>query len=219
MNQRTPSWGGGKKEGGGKFQEGHPLQKGVLDPPRTVRFPPPSGVSVLCSSCTKIHLKISSEIVFFNHWALRVAQTATERNEPGPPCISQVNPCPYYCTLMLPDPLALVNPLPCTLIRNPSPRESFLGYFFPCRLFLICKVIFRNPSENTLKRSVKLRFLVYSHLARLFCLAREKVKNNPKRFLRQSKLQENWLFSCTSLLFLQKNPSVASGSVLSPKLR
>ena len=44
--QRTP-WGGWKKEGGGKPHEWHPSQKGVLDPPRTVRFPPPSGVSAL----------------------------------------------------------------------------------------------------------------------------------------------------------------------------
>ena len=33
--------GGWKKEGGGKPHEWHPSQKGVLDPPRTVRFPPP----------------------------------------------------------------------------------------------------------------------------------------------------------------------------------
>ena len=40
--------GGWKKEGGGKPHEWHPSQKGVLDPPpRTVRFPPPSGVSAL----------------------------------------------------------------------------------------------------------------------------------------------------------------------------
>ena len=37
-----------KKEGGGKPHEGHPsLPKRGLDPPRTVRFPPRSGVSAL----------------------------------------------------------------------------------------------------------------------------------------------------------------------------
>ena len=40
--------GGWKKEVGGKPHEWHPSQNGVLDPPRTVRFPPPSGVSALC---------------------------------------------------------------------------------------------------------------------------------------------------------------------------
>ena len=39
--------GGWKKEGGGKPHEWHPSQKGVLDPPRTVRCPPPSDVSAL----------------------------------------------------------------------------------------------------------------------------------------------------------------------------
>ena len=39
--------GGWKKEGGGKPHEWHPSQKGVLDLPRTVGFPPPSGVSAL----------------------------------------------------------------------------------------------------------------------------------------------------------------------------
>ena len=39
--------GGWKKEGGGKPHEWHPSQKGVLDPPRTVRFPPPSRASAL----------------------------------------------------------------------------------------------------------------------------------------------------------------------------
>ena len=38
--------GGWKKEGGGKPHEGHPSQKGVLDPLRLVRFPPPQ-VSLL----------------------------------------------------------------------------------------------------------------------------------------------------------------------------
>ena len=39
--------GGWKKEGGGKPHESHPSQKGVWDLLRTVRFPPPSGVSAL----------------------------------------------------------------------------------------------------------------------------------------------------------------------------
>ena len=44
--QRTP-WGGGKKRGG-KPHEWHPSPKrGFGTPPRTVRFPPPSGVSAL----------------------------------------------------------------------------------------------------------------------------------------------------------------------------
>ena len=52
LHQRTP-WGGGKG-GGGKPREWHPSQKGVLDPPRTVRFPPPLGCrcSVSCTKCT-----------------------------------------------------------------------------------------------------------------------------------------------------------------------
>ena len=33
--------GGWKKDEGGKPHEGHPSEKGVLDPPRTVSFPPP----------------------------------------------------------------------------------------------------------------------------------------------------------------------------------
>ena len=39
--------GGWKKVGRGKPHDWHPSQKGLLDPPRTVRFPPPSGVVAL----------------------------------------------------------------------------------------------------------------------------------------------------------------------------
>ena len=49
--------GGVEKRGGWKTSRMTPLPKrGFGPPPRTVRFPPPpSGVSVLCFSCTEIH--------------------------------------------------------------------------------------------------------------------------------------------------------------------
>ena len=47
--------GGWKREGGGKPNEWHPSQKGVLDPPLVrYAFHSPQ-VSVLCFSCTRIH--------------------------------------------------------------------------------------------------------------------------------------------------------------------
>ena len=39
--------GGGERRGGWKTSRMTPLPKGVLDPPRMVRFPPPSAVSAL----------------------------------------------------------------------------------------------------------------------------------------------------------------------------
>ena len=48
-----PSWGsedvmgGWKKEGGGNLTNDTPPKKGFWTPPRTIRFPPPSGVSAL----------------------------------------------------------------------------------------------------------------------------------------------------------------------------
>ena len=53
LGQRTP-WGGGKKRGVENLTNDTPPKKGVWTPPRTVRFPPPSGVSALFS-CTKVH--------------------------------------------------------------------------------------------------------------------------------------------------------------------
>ena len=44
--QRTP-WGGGKKRGVENLTNDTPPKKGFWTPPRTVRFPPPSGVSAL----------------------------------------------------------------------------------------------------------------------------------------------------------------------------
>ena len=51
-----------EKRGGGKPHEGHPSQKGVLDPPlvRYVFHPPQ--VSVLCFSCTKIHDRVDQKL-------------------------------------------------------------------------------------------------------------------------------------------------------------
>ena len=45
-NQRTP-WGGGKRRGVENLTNDTPPKKGFWTPPRTVRFPPPSGVSAL----------------------------------------------------------------------------------------------------------------------------------------------------------------------------
>ena len=44
--QRTP-WGGGKRRGVENLMNDTPPKKGFWTPPRTVRFPPPSGVSAL----------------------------------------------------------------------------------------------------------------------------------------------------------------------------
>ena len=44
--QRTP-WGGGKRRGVENLTNDTPPKKGFWTPPRTVRFPPPSGVSTL----------------------------------------------------------------------------------------------------------------------------------------------------------------------------
>ena len=44
--QRTP-WGGGKRRGVENLTNDTPPKKGFWTPPRTVRFPPPSGVSAL----------------------------------------------------------------------------------------------------------------------------------------------------------------------------
>ena len=46
LTQRTP-WGGGKKRGVENLTNDTPPKKGFWTPPRTVRFPPPSGVSAL----------------------------------------------------------------------------------------------------------------------------------------------------------------------------
>ena len=46
LSQRTP-WGGGKKRGVENLTKDTPPKKGFWTPPRTVRFPPPSGVSAL----------------------------------------------------------------------------------------------------------------------------------------------------------------------------
>ena len=47
LTQRTP-WGGGKKRGEENLTNDTPPKKGFwTPPPRTVRFPPPSGVSAL----------------------------------------------------------------------------------------------------------------------------------------------------------------------------
>ena len=46
MFQRTP-WGGGKKRGVENLTNDTPPKKGFWTPARTVRFPPPSGVSAL----------------------------------------------------------------------------------------------------------------------------------------------------------------------------
>ena len=51
--QRMP-WGGGKKRGVENLTNDTPPKKGFWTPPRTLRFPPPSGVSALFS-CTKMH--------------------------------------------------------------------------------------------------------------------------------------------------------------------
>ena len=55
-SKKTDAMGGvgWKKEGGGKPHEGHPSQKGALDPPHTACFPP--RVSLLCFSCTNPRL-------------------------------------------------------------------------------------------------------------------------------------------------------------------
>ena len=45
-SQRTP-WGGGKRMGVENLTNDTPPEKGFGPPPRTVRFPPPSGVSAL----------------------------------------------------------------------------------------------------------------------------------------------------------------------------
>ena len=46
LSQRTP-WGGGKRRGVENLTNDTPPKKGFWTPPRTVRFPPPSGVSAL----------------------------------------------------------------------------------------------------------------------------------------------------------------------------
>ena len=46
LNQRTP-WGGGKRRGVENLTNDTPPKRGFRPPPRTVLFPPPSGVSAL----------------------------------------------------------------------------------------------------------------------------------------------------------------------------